>query len=43
MLLCRGIGPWGPSLVRKYAGVRFGTYTTGNMLNEQESKLFSGL
>lgn len=42
MVLCRGIGPWGPALVRKYAGVRFGTYASGNMLNEQESKLFSG-
>lgn len=39
--LVRGIGPWGPALVRKYAGVRFGTYASGNMLNEQESKLFS--
>jgi hypothetical protein len=41
--MCRGLGPFGPNLVRRYAGARFGTNASGTMLNEQESKLFSGV
>eukprot|EP00249_Psilotum_nudum_P019728 c27390_g3_i1 orf=459-1721(-) len=37
----RTLGPWGPDLVRKYTGVRFGTQSVGNVLNEEESKLLS--
>lgn len=39
--IIRGLGPFGPNLVRRYAGARFGTNASGTMLNEQESKLFS--
>lgn len=43
LYMCRGLGPFGPNLVRRYAGARFGTHASGTMLNEQESKLFSGV
>lgn len=42
VLLCRGLGPWGPNLVRKYTSARFGSYATGELLNEDESKLLTG-
>jgi pimeloyl-ACP methyl ester carboxylesterase len=38
----RGLGPWGPNLVKNYAGARFGgRYGSGEMLTEVESKLLS--
>ncbi|XP_078440141.1 alpha/beta-Hydrolases superfamily protein [Wolffia australiana] len=37
----RGLGPWGPGLVRKYTSARFGSYSTGQVLNEEESKLLT--
>ncbi|KAK1391657.1 putative 1-acylglycerol-3-phosphate O-acyltransferase [Heracleum sosnowskyi] len=37
----RGLGPWGPDLVRKYTTNRFGTYSSGDVLNEEESKLLT--
>lgn len=40
--LCRGIGPWGPDLVRKYTSARFSSYSTGDLLTEEESKLLTG-
>ncbi|KAL2892821.1 putative 1-acylglycerol-3-phosphate O-acyltransferase [Bienertia sinuspersici] len=39
--LVRGLGPWGPNLVRKYTSARFGSYATGELLNEEESKLLT--
>jgi len=40
----RGLGPWGPNLVKNYAGARFGgKYGSGEMLTESESKLLSGI
>ena len=39
---CRGLGPWGPNIVRKYTSARFGSYATGELLNEEESKLLTG-
>ncbi|XP_002987001.2 1-acylglycerol-3-phosphate O-acyltransferase [Selaginella moellendorffii] len=39
--IIRSLGPWGPNLVRRYTGARFGTYASGNILNEQESTLLS--
>ncbi|GAB4839447.1 hypothetical protein Ancab_028969 [Ancistrocladus abbreviatus] len=37
----RGLGPWGPNLVRRYTGARFGVYSSGDVLNEEESRLLS--
>ncbi|KAK9713907.1 hypothetical protein RND81_06G058300 [Saponaria officinalis] len=37
----RGLGPWGPNLVRKYTSARFGSYASGDALNEEESKLLT--
>ncbi|KAH7301194.1 hypothetical protein KP509_23G015800 [Ceratopteris richardii] len=37
----RGIGRWGPDLVKRYTSARFGTYSVGTVLNEDESQLFS--
>ncbi|KAI5596806.1 hypothetical protein POPTR_002G027300v4 [Populus trichocarpa] len=37
----RGLGPWGPDLVNRYTTARFGAYSTGEVLNEEESKLLS--
>jgi pimeloyl-ACP methyl ester carboxylesterase len=38
----RGLGPWGPNLVNKYAGARFGgKYGSGATLTDDESKLLS--
>ncbi|XP_038886641.1 probable 1-acylglycerol-3-phosphate O-acyltransferase [Benincasa hispida] len=39
--LVRGLGPWGPDLVRKYTSSRFGTYSIGDILNDEESRLLS--
>ncbi|CAN6463695.1 unnamed protein product [Victoria cruziana] len=39
--LVRGLGPWGPDLVRKYTTARFGSYSTGSTLNEEESRLLT--
>lgn len=39
--LVRGIGPWGPDLVRKYTSARFSSYSTGDLLTEEESKLLT--
>ncbi|KAL7244889.1 hypothetical protein ACSBR2_000267 [Camellia fascicularis] len=39
--IIRGIGPFGPDMVRKYTSARFGSYSTGQVLNEEESKLLS--
>ncbi|XP_043715019.1 probable 1-acylglycerol-3-phosphate O-acyltransferase [Telopea speciosissima] len=37
----RGLGPWGPDLVHRYTSARFGIYSTGAVLNEEESKLLT--
>ncbi|KAJ6931779.1 1-acylglycerol-3-phosphate O-acyltransferase-like isoform X2 [Populus alba x Populus x berolinensis] len=37
----RGLGPWGPGLVRRYTTARFGAYSTGEVLAEEESKLLT--
>ncbi|XP_077231412.1 putative 1-acylglycerol-3-phosphate O-acyltransferase [Tasmannia lanceolata] len=39
--IIRGLGPWGPDLVRKYTSARFGMYSTGGELKEEESKLLT--
>lgn len=39
--LVRGIGPWGPDLVRKYTSARFHSHSTGDLLTEEESKLLT--
>ncbi|KAL8059149.1 hypothetical protein ABFX02_03G067500 [Erythranthe guttata] len=39
--IIRGLGPWGPDLVRKYTGARFGSYSEGSMLSEDESRLLT--
>ncbi|CAI9116868.1 OLC1v1018139C1 [Oldenlandia corymbosa var. corymbosa] len=39
--LVRGLGPWGPNLVRRYTGGRFGSHAQGNKLNDDESTLLS--
>ncbi|CAL1355711.1 unnamed protein product [Linum trigynum] len=39
--LVRGLGPWGPDMVRRYTSARFGAYANGEMLNETESKLLT--
>ncbi|KAH9297735.1 hypothetical protein KI387_029417, partial [Taxus chinensis] len=39
--IVRSLGPWGPNLVRKYTNARFGTHSTGDTLNEEESNLLS--
>ncbi|XP_074569816.1 putative 1-acylglycerol-3-phosphate O-acyltransferase [Curcuma longa] len=37
----RGLGPWGPNLVQRYTSARFGSYSTGEVLTEEESKLLT--
>ncbi|KAK4768427.1 hypothetical protein SAY87_003568 [Trapa incisa] len=37
----RGLGPWGPDLVRRYTSARFGTYSSGTTLTEDESRLLT--
>ncbi|KAL8130632.1 hypothetical protein V2J09_019787 [Rumex salicifolius] len=39
--IVRGLGPWGPNLVRRYTTARFGEYATGELLNDQESSLLT--
>ncbi|ESW32691.1 hypothetical protein PHAVU_001G009400 [Phaseolus vulgaris] len=39
--IIRGLGPWGPDMVRKYTSARFVTNTTGEMLTESESRLLT--
>jgi pimeloyl-ACP methyl ester carboxylesterase len=39
--LVRGFGPWGPDLVRRYTSSRFGSYSAGDVLTEEESKLLT--
>ncbi|KAF3325069.1 abhydrolase domain-containing protein 4 [Carex littledalei] len=39
--IIRGLGPWGPDLVRRYTSARFGSYSTGDVLSEAESTLFT--
>lgn len=39
----RGLGPWGPNIVRKYTSARFGTHSTGEILTEEESTLLTGI
>ncbi|KAL5557930.1 hypothetical protein UlMin_034141 [Ulmus minor] len=41
MKLIRGLGPWGPNLVKKYTSARFGSYSTGTVLTDEESRLLS--
>lgn len=38
----RGLGPWGPDVVRRYTSARFGTYSSGTTLTEEESRLLTG-
>ncbi|XP_074577288.1 putative 1-acylglycerol-3-phosphate O-acyltransferase [Curcuma longa] len=37
----RGLGPWGPNLVQRYTSARFGSYSAGEVLTEEESKLLT--
>ncbi|KAL8514638.1 hypothetical protein ACS0TY_013646 [Phlomoides rotata] len=39
--IIRGLGPWGPDLVRKYTSSRFGSYSEGSVLTENESRLLT--
>ncbi|KAM7518202.1 hypothetical protein LguiB_017164 [Lonicera macranthoides] len=39
--IVRGAGPWGPDLVRRYTTARFGSYSSGDVLTEEESKLLT--
>ncbi|KAF5208137.1 1-acylglycerol-3-phosphate O-acyltransferase [Thalictrum thalictroides] len=39
--IIRGLGPWGPNLVRRYTTARFGAYSTGELLTEEESRLLT--
>lgn len=39
--IVRGLGPWGPNLVRRYTGARFGGYSSGGGLTNEESKLLT--
>ncbi|KAJ4783448.1 1-acylglycerol-3-phosphate O-acyltransferase [Rhynchospora pubera] len=39
--LIRGLGPWGRNIVQKYTGNRFGSYSQGDPLTEEESKLLT--
>ncbi|XP_042035846.1 probable 1-acylglycerol-3-phosphate O-acyltransferase [Salvia splendens] len=39
--IVRGLGPWGPDLVRKYTSARFGSYSDGSVLTEDESRLLT--
>ncbi|XP_030950674.1 1-acylglycerol-3-phosphate O-acyltransferase [Quercus lobata] len=41
MKVVRGLGPWGPNIVRRYTSARFGTYATGDTLTEDESRLLT--
>ncbi|AES73984.1 putative 1-acylglycerol-3-phosphate O-acyltransferase [Medicago truncatula] len=39
--IVRGLGPWGPNMVRKYTSARFGTHSTGQKLIDEESSLLT--
>ncbi|KAL6994983.1 1-acylglycerol-3-phosphate O-acyltransferase [Sarracenia purpurea var. burkii] len=39
--LIRGFGPFGPDVVRKYTSARFGSYSTGQVLTKEESRLLT--
>ncbi|KAL6527452.1 hypothetical protein OROGR_016542 [Orobanche gracilis] len=39
--IIRGLGPWGPNMVRKYTSARFGSYAQGTALTEDESRLLT--
>lgn len=39
--IIRGLGPWGPDLVRRYTSARFGSYSNGSVLNEDEASLLT--
>lgn len=39
--IVRGLGPWGPDLVRRYTSARFGGYSSESILNEEESRLLT--
>ncbi|KAH7567177.1 hypothetical protein JRO89_XS07G0027700 [Xanthoceras sorbifolium] len=39
--IVRGLGPWGPDLVRRYTSARFGSYSVGTVLTEDESKVLT--
>ncbi|MED6221906.1 hypothetical protein PIB30_059270 [Stylosanthes scabra] len=39
--IIRGLGPWGPDMVRRYTSARFVTHTTGETLNESEASLLT--
>ncbi|XP_059284395.1 1-acylglycerol-3-phosphate O-acyltransferase isoform X3 [Lycium ferocissimum] len=41
MKIIRGVGPWGPDLVRRYTNSRFSSYSNGDDLTEEESRLLS--
>ncbi|KAL6995773.1 1-acylglycerol-3-phosphate O-acyltransferase [Sarracenia purpurea var. burkii] len=39
--IIRGFGPFGPVMVRKYTSARFGSYSTGQVLTEEEFRLLT--
>ncbi|XP_071722660.1 1-acylglycerol-3-phosphate O-acyltransferase [Rutidosis leptorrhynchoides] len=39
--IIRGLGPWGPNLVRTYTSARFGVRSHGTTLNEDEAKMLT--
>ncbi|XP_027092591.2 probable 1-acylglycerol-3-phosphate O-acyltransferase isoform X1 [Coffea arabica] len=39
--IVRGLGPWGPDMVRKYTSARFGSRAQGSVLTEEESRLLT--
>ncbi|XP_052201596.1 probable 1-acylglycerol-3-phosphate O-acyltransferase [Diospyros lotus] len=39
--IIRGVGPFGPDLVRKYTSARFVAYSTGQALTEDETRLLT--
>ncbi|XP_051150844.1 1-acylglycerol-3-phosphate O-acyltransferase-like [Andrographis paniculata] len=39
--IIRGLGPWGPDIVRKYTSARFGSYSEGALLTDEESRLLT--
>lgn len=41
MFYYRGLGPWGPDLVKKYTTARFNSHSDG-LLTEDESRLLTG-
>ena len=42
LCIFRGLGPWGPNIVRGYTKARFVSRAAGTTLNEHESKLLTG-